>query len=103
MKTKEKINAWIFSDAKAVPKERPSEPNIEIVLSDNFQSQYHNVSNTGIYRTHGWAFDYRPILKKYIVKSDYYLIKIYSLNKTLLRKSLKGFGRIHYITEAPTK
>lgn len=102
MQTHQNIHAWIFSDAPNVPDRRPSNPNVKDVVTDPFHFNHHNVTETGIYRVMGWAFDLRPLLTRYIVKSEHYgLIEMYSLNKTTIRKTLKGAGRIHYITEAP--
>ena len=77
----------------------PKDLNIRVLLSNEHGFGYNNITRTGIYKTHGWAVDFRAELKKYIVKTDYYLEEIYHLNKTDLRKQLTGMGRVHYIKE----
>lgn len=67
-------------------------------LSDKFGFGYDNITRLGIYKEMGWAYDFRDILKKYIVKTEYCgLFEKYHLNKTELRKQLAGLGKIYYI------
>jgi hypothetical protein len=53
----------------------------------------------GVYRLMGWAYDFRPYMHKYVVKTQYYLEECYALNKTEARESFKGLGKVIYIVE----
>ena len=56
-----------------------------------------NLKQYGVYKIMGWIIDFKPILKKFIIKQDNYLYECYAFNKTDLRNSI--FGRIEYIKE----
>ena len=63
----------------------------------NFMFGIDNLKQYGIYKIMGWIIDFKPILKKFIVKQDNYLYECYAFNKTDLRNSI--FGKIEYIRE----
>lgn len=63
----------------------------------NFMFGLDNLKNYGVYKIMGWIVDFRPILKKFIVKQYGSLYEAYAFNKTDLRNSI--FGRIEYIKE----
>lgn len=51
----------------------------------------HIATQTPIYKCLGWAFPYQEYLKRYWIKTKYNgIIEMYSLNKTDIRKELKG-------------
>jgi hypothetical protein len=56
-----------------------------------------NLQRQGIYKLMGWAYDFRPLLKKYIVKQYGGWQEYYAPNKTLLRQTI--YGRIDKIVE----
>ena len=61
-----------------------------------------NFPSTGIYRSGGWAFNFRDELKKYIVCDNTgHLEEFWAPNKTCLRNLLGG--RIRYIVDVPKK
>lgn len=68
-------------------------------LSNKFNFGYDNLTDRGIYKEMGWAYDFTDTLKKYVVKTQYYLTEMYHLNKTDLRKQLTGMGKVIYIKE----
>jgi hypothetical protein len=49
----------------------------------------------------GWAYDFRPYMTKYVVKTQYYLEECYAFNKTGAREQFKGAGKVIYIVEVP--
>jgi hypothetical protein len=53
-------------------------------------SNFHNVSRYGIYKSMGYKYDFRPFLKKIIVKQYDSWQEYYAPNKTALRKCLHG-------------
>jgi hypothetical protein len=56
-----------------------------------------NLQKNGIYRLSGWAYNFRPYLKKYVVKQYDQWQEYYAPNKTSLRATL--YGRIDKIQE----
>lgn len=56
-----------------------------------------NLQKNGIYRLMGWAYNFRPYLKKYVVKQYDQWHEYYAPNKTSLRATL--YGRIDKIQE----
>lgn len=55
----------------------------------------------GIYKLMGWAYDFRPVLTKYVVKTDYYLQEVWAFDKTSARQAFDGLGRVQYVVEVP--
>jgi hypothetical protein len=55
----------------------------------------------GVYRSYGFMYDFKPFLKKYIIKTQYNIIECFALNKTFIRqnKGLYVEGHIYYIIE----
>lgn len=49
-----------------------------------------NILSHGVYREMGWQYDFRPFLKRFIVKQYDDWSEYYCLNKTVLRKLLHG-------------
>lgn len=56
-----------------------------------------NLQKTGYYKLMGWAFDFRPFMRKFLVKQYGQWQEYYAPNKTLLRASL--YGKVEAITE----
>jgi hypothetical protein len=56
-----------------------------------------NLQHNGCYKLSGWCFDFRPFLKKFIVKQYDSWQEYYAPNKTLLRNSI--YGKINKIIE----
>ena len=56
-----------------------------------------SLRSTGFYKLLGWAFDFRPYMKKYVYKQYDQWHEAYAPNKTLLRRSISG--RIQRIVE----
>ena len=95
------VNSWVFSETA---KEKPelkgkNEKDFLINLySNKFNFGFINVKSNGIYRLLGWAFDFRPFLKKYVYKTYAYgLEEGYFLNRKELRR-LAG-SKVLYIKE----
>ena len=60
-------------------------------LEKQFSSSYlPEIGNTGVYRNMGWLYDFRPYLNRYVVCQYNTWQAYYCLNKTLLRKLLRG-------------
>lgn len=63
----------------------------ESFLKNQFSLSYlPTISYTGIYRNAGWAYDFRPYLNRYVVCQYNNWQAYYCLNKTLLRKLIRG-------------
>jgi hypothetical protein len=56
-----------------------------------------NLQRSGTYKLMGWAYDFKPLLKKYIVKQYGAWHEYFAPNKTLLRRSI--YGTIEKIVE----
>ena len=56
-----------------------------------------NLKESGIYRLMGWAYNFRPYLKKYLIKQYGQWSEYYAPNKTTLRSTI--YGRIDKIVE----
>jgi len=56
-----------------------------------------NLKQFGQFKIMGWIIDFKPIIKKFIIKQYDSLFECYAYNKTDLRNSI--FGRIEYIQE----
>lgn len=56
-----------------------------------------NLKQSGIYKLMGWAYDFRPYLKKYLIKQYDHWQEYYAPNKTTLRATI--YGRIDKIVE----
>ena len=56
-----------------------------------------NLINHGVYRLMGYAYDFRPYLKKLLYKQYGSWYEAYAPNKTILRKVI--YGRIDKIIE----
>jgi len=54
-----------------------------------------NLQHSGLYRYMGWAFDFSPYMKRFLVKQYDNWQEYYAPNKTALRKSI--YGRIQEI------
>lgn len=63
----------------------------------------HSFLRMGVYKSGGWAFDFRDELKKYIVRyTDGHLEEMWAPDRTSLRNAL-GSSRIHYIVDVPVE
>lgn len=56
-----------------------------------------NLQKNGIYRIMGWAYNFRPYLKRYVVKQYDQWQEYYAPNKTSLRATI--YGKIDIIQE----
>lgn len=56
-----------------------------------------NLHRSGIYKLSGWAYDFRPFMKKFLVKQYGSWQEYWAPNKTALRNSI--YGRIDAIQE----
>ena len=63
----------------------------------NFMFGLDNLKQYGGFKIMGWFIDFKPIMKKFIIKQYGYLYECYAFNKTDLRNSI--FGKIEYIKE----
>lgn len=63
-----------------------------------YQFGLDNLMSQGHYRLQGWAFDFRPFLKKYVYRQYEQWYQCYAPNRTLLRAVVHG--RIVQILEA---
>lgn len=55
----------------------------------------------GEQRSMGWLYNFRPVMKKYVVKTAYYLQETFAFDKTGAREHFKGLGKVYYIVEVP--
>jgi hypothetical protein len=55
------------------------------------------IMETGIYRLMGWAFDFRPFLRRFVYKQYGQWWELYAPDKTMVRKAVHG--RITEIVE----
>jgi hypothetical protein len=65
--------------------------------SYRFSFGLNSLQANGFFKLNGWAYDFRPFLKLYVVKQYDHWQEFFAPNKTLLRKSL--FGRIQRVVE----
>ena len=63
---------------------------IDAIFSSGFHGQFYNVSRSGIEKCMGFAYDYRPFLKRILVKQYGQWSEYYAPNKTKLRRCLCG-------------
>ena len=56
-----------------------------------------NLLRNGIYKEMGWSYDFKPFLKRFLVKQYGNWSEYYCLNKTTLRKLI--FGKVEEIRE----
>lgn len=75
--------------------------NPKMFLREKYKKGYifglHELQSNGIYKLMGWAYDFRPYLKKYLVKQYGDWREYYAPNKTALRKTI--YGQIDRIEE----
>lgn len=88
-----RVYAFKFSETA---KEKPilEAETVEEFLKKNYLSRYSfgndNLRRFGVYKEKGWEFDFKPFLKKYLVKQYDSWQEYYAPNKTLLRKTISG-------------
>lgn len=99
--TAQAVSAWRFSatalnvtpltldDPKSFLRER---------YSGKFMFGLDDLKKSGMYRLMGWQYDFRPFLKRYLVKQYGSWYECYAPNRTLLRAST--YGRIQEILTA---
>ena len=82
------VNRWIFSEcaSKEIPEFINKFENVDDFLNANYNNM--NILESGIYKVAGWAFDFSPYLKRYIVLEGRRGTVYYAKNKTLLRKAI---------------
>lgn len=66
-------------------------------LFSKFHSQIHDVLRTGIFKSMGYAYDFRPFCKKFLYKQHGDWTEVYAPNKTVLRRCV--YGKIDKIVE----
>ncbi len=96
----ENIPFWKFSECASQypPKiEGTIENFLKKVMLNPFAFGFHNLKELGIYKIHGWAFDFSGYLKRYVYKTSCGIQEGYFLNKSNIRK-IAG-TRIIYIKE----
>ena len=98
--TQNKLQFWKFSNTAT------DIPTISIYSPKDFlKSKYtngyvfgiDNLKSTGLYKLMGWAYNFKPYLKKYLVKQYGQWQEYYAPNKTTLRRTI--YGRIDKIQE----
>jgi len=96
---KNRLKGYKFSEN--AQGETPTIKNPEKFLSEKYADKFsfgiHNLSRQGVFQLLGWEYNFRPFLKKYVVKQYNNWQEYYAPNKTLLRKILSG--RIEKIVE----
>jgi hypothetical protein len=105
---KDQITSYKFSDNKNVPDKCPDifgdKSPIEFLnerYSGGMQFGLDNLLKSGVYRIHGWAFDFSPLLKRFLAKQHDQWNEYYAPNKTGLRKAV--YERIDEIIEIDKK
>ena len=63
---------------------------INNIFAGGYHSQFYNVAGSGFYKSMGYKYDFRPFLKKILVKQYDSWQEYYAPNKTALRKCLHG-------------
>ena len=99
-KNTEPIGIFDFTgDAKAKHKKKIGDA--KSFLKEKFSNQFNfgtdNLSSRGEYREMGWSYNFRPHLKKFLIKQHGSWQEIYAPNKTLARKQF--IGKIDKIVE----
>jgi len=66
----------------------------EAFLTKKYNSKFsfglNNLHKSGVYKENGWAFNFRPYLKRYVFKQYDQWHEIFAPNKTALRASICG-------------
>ena len=98
--TKQKVRCWKFSDtATEKPTREIENPKqfLESIYQKGYIGSLFNMQKYGILKERGWAYDFKPYLKSYVVKQHGTWQEYYAPNKTALRKSI--YGGIQKIVE----
>ena len=103
-----KIQSYKFSTAPAVPPVAPD------ILGSNTPEQFlkriyqrdsmfglDNLKASGYYRIHGWAYNFRPFMKRFVVCQYDSWQSQWAPNVTALRRAT--YGRIQEVVEIPKK
>lgn len=102
-KINNEVECWAFS--KDPTKSRKEFGNPVEFLKTQYGggciSQLQNLKSSGLYKQGGWAYDFRPYLKCFLVKQYDHWAQEYAPNVTLLRQSTHG--KIQEIVEKPIK
>jgi len=97
----ENVSSFIFSETATEQKPTFSVRTAEEFLKLNYINSHNfgndNLRKEGTYMISGWAFNFRPFLKRYLVKQYGQWQEYYAPNKSLLRKST--YGKITEIIE----
>ena len=97
-----KIESYPFSTcASPIPPDIFHGQTPEQFLASKYQRGYifglDNLKRYGSYKLHGWNFNFRPVMKKFLVKQHGYWEEVWARNKTAIRNST--YGRIEAIQE----
>lgn len=100
-----KIESYKFSStATPIPPDILSGKTPEQFLAMKYQRGcifgLDHLQNNGVYLLSGWEFNFRPYLKKFLVKQHGCWQEMWAMNKTAIRKSL--YGRISNIVPLNT-
>ena len=98
-----KLNPFPFSpNAAAKPMNILKGETIEQFLKEKGTSicnfGMYDLYSYGIYKYMGWRYDFRPFLKRFLIRQDSW-IEVWAINKTAARKLT--FGKISEIHEIP--
>lgn len=63
---------------------------IKSKYSNPFNFGVDNLKRYGIYKLHGWVYNLKPYMNKYIVKQYDTWSEYYAINKTTLRNTING-------------
>ena len=92
------VSAWKFSETA---KDKPELPDAKEFIKDKYSNAFafgtNNLCRSGIFKLAGWAFDFRPLLRRFVYKQYNQWSEIYAPNKTTVRKVV--YGRITKIQE----
>lgn len=69
------------------------------VYNGKYHSSLHDLRHYGYYHLHGWAFNLRPHLRRFLIRQRYEWQEVWAPSRTTLRKTT--YGRIHEIHEIP--
>jgi len=90
------ITVWSFTDnVKEANKLQIDNP--VKWLEDKFRKYsfgWDNLSSSGIYREMGWAYDFRPWLKRYVYEVYGNWQEAWAINKTHVRKEISPIQKI---------
>lgn len=98
--TQQKIRFYKFSTcATEMPPFYIDDPKEFLLSKFSKENRFNNdnLSSYGIYKRAGWLYDFKPYLKKYLIKQYDQWNERYAPNKTMLRNAT--YGAIQNIIE----